>query len=128
MFRHPSTSLGQCDHLAAARGFALHGVCACMYSCVYIGMYTYIFDIPKTLHTYSLQALLRPGRFDRQIPIEVPVLPERKAIFELYLKKLPLEHPPEQYASRLAALTPGHTGEQHIVQLQNVFSLWLKTV
>ncbi|XP_065915326.1 mitochondrial inner membrane m-AAA protease component paraplegin-like isoform X2 [Dysidea avara] len=56
------------------------------------------------------QALLRPGRFDRQIPIELPVLPERKSIFELYLKKLPLEHPPEQYVSRLAALTPGHTG------------------
>jgi len=63
-----------------------------------------------TCNILFMQALLRPGRFDRQIPVEVPVLPERKSIFELYLKKLPLEHPPEQYASRLAALTPGHTG------------------
>ena len=77
-------------------------------------MCTYMRVSPRgcvmTLKMLFIQALLRPGRFDRQIPIELPVLPERKSIFELYLKKLPLEHPPEQYVSRLAALTPGHTG------------------
>ena len=31
------------------------------------------------------QALLKPGRFDRQILINLPTLPERKAVFEVYL-------------------------------------------
>ena len=56
------------------------------------------------------QALLRPGRFDRQIAIDLPTLPERKAIFEVYLKKILLEAPFEKYSSRLAALTPGNSG------------------
>ncbi|XP_003391631.2 PREDICTED: paraplegin-like, partial [Amphimedon queenslandica] len=56
------------------------------------------------------QALLRPGRFDRQISIDLPTLPERKAIFEVYLKKILLEKSFEEYSGRLAALTPGHSG------------------
>ena len=56
------------------------------------------------------QALLRPGRFDRQILINLPTLPERKAIFEVYLKKILLEKSVNAYSSRLAALTPGHSG------------------
>lgn len=59
------------------------------------------------------QALLRPGRFDRQIAIDLPTLPERKAIFEVYLRNISLEKPAvEMYSSRLAALTPGHSGQQ----------------
>ena len=57
------------------------------------------------------QALLRPGRFDRQIAIDLPTLPERKAIFDVYLKKVLLEKEVEQYSFRLAALTPGKSGE-----------------
>ena len=56
------------------------------------------------------QALLRPGRFDRQILINLPTLLERKAIFEVYLKKILLEKSVDAYSSRLAALTPGHSG------------------
>lgn len=56
------------------------------------------------------QALLRPGRFDRQISIDLPTLPERKEIFEVYLKKVLLEKSHEEYSARLAALTPGHSG------------------
>ena len=56
------------------------------------------------------QALLRPGRFDRQILINLPTLSERKAIFEVYLKKILLEKSVNAYSSRLAALTPGHSG------------------
>ena len=55
-------------------------------------------------------ALLRPGRFDRQITIDLPTLPERKAIFEVYLQQVTLEKPLTTYSSRLAALTPGHSG------------------
>ncbi|XP_064399044.1 paraplegin-like [Halichondria panicea] len=58
------------------------------------------------------QALLRPGRFDRQISIDLPTLAERKAIFELYLGQVLLD--PDRgvtdYSARLAALTPGNSG------------------
>ena len=57
------------------------------------------------------QALLRPGRFDRQIAIDLPTLPERKAIFEVYLSKVLLEGPVASYSARLAALTPGYSGQ-----------------
>ena len=60
------------------------------------------------------QALLRPGRFDRQIAISLPTLPERKDIFEVYLKEIVLEEQVEMYSSRLAALTPGHSGESAV--------------
>lgn len=33
-----------------------------------------------------MQALLRRGRFDRHITIDLPNLSERKEMFELYLK------------------------------------------
>ena len=65
---------------------------------------------PWSLFVAICQALLRPGRFDRQISIELPTLLERQAIFELYLKKLKLEKSFEHYSKRLAALTPGHSG------------------
>ena len=57
------------------------------------------------------QALLRPGRFDRQIAIDLPTLLERKAISEVYLRKILLEKDVNAYSSLLAALTPGHSGE-----------------
>lgn len=57
------------------------------------------------------QALLRPGRFDRQIAIDLPTLLERKAISEVYLRKILLEKDVNAYSSRLAALTPGHSGK-----------------
>ena len=58
------------------------------------------------------KALLRPGRFDRQIMIHLPTLPERKAIFEVYLREIVLENQVSNYSSRLAALTPGHSGQR----------------
>ena len=59
----------------------------------------------------SFQALLRPGRFDRHIAIELPTLLERQAIFEVHLKKLTLSMPIESYSKRLAELTPGNSGK-----------------
>mmetsp|Transcript_20337 Transcript_20337/g.24377 ORF Transcript_20337/g.24377 Transcript_20337/m.24377 type:complete len:829 (-) Transcript_20337:430-2916(-) len=56
------------------------------------------------------KALLRPGRFDRQITIDHPDVKGRKQIFMVHLKKLKLEKEMEYYAERLAALTPGFAG------------------
>ena len=57
-------------------------------------------------------ALVRPGRFDRQVEMHVPTLVERKEIFEVYLKNIVLDSSKNlvTYASQLAALTPGNTG------------------
>ncbi|CAG0921127.1 unnamed protein product [Notodromas monacha] len=56
------------------------------------------------------RALLRPGRFDRHINIDLPNLIEREEIFQSHLRNVVLEKPPETYARRLASLTPGFTG------------------
>ncbi|CAL4946628.1 unnamed protein product [Urochloa decumbens] len=56
------------------------------------------------------KALLRPGRFDRQIAIDKPDINGRDQIFRIYLKKLKLDKEPSFYSQRLAALTPGFAG------------------
>ncbi|KAL8525676.1 hypothetical protein ACS0TY_015062 [Phlomoides rotata] len=55
-------------------------------------------------------ALLRPGRFDRQISIDKPDIKGREQIFRIYLKKIKLDEKPAFYSQRLAALTPGFAG------------------
>ncbi|GLU11581.1 hypothetical protein SLE2022_283180 [Rubroshorea leprosula] len=56
------------------------------------------------------KALLRPGRFDRQITIDKPDIKGREQIFQIYLKKIKLDQEPSYYSQRLAALTPGFAG------------------
>lgn len=77
------------------------------------------------------EALLRPGRFDRHIIIDLPELEDRKSIFKIYLRKLKLkvfedlkkekdeslsDYEQAQFnliddlSSRLSALTPGFSG------------------
>jgi SpoVK/Ycf46/Vps4 family AAA+-type ATPase len=56
------------------------------------------------------QALTRPGRFDRQITVDLPDLQGRKEIFNVHLKGLTLEGETEHYSGRLAGLTPGFAG------------------
>ena len=57
-------------------------------------------------------ALTRPGRFDRNIPVEKPDLEERGEIFGVHMKKIKLSKDTDmnQIASRMAALTPGMVG------------------
>ncbi len=58
-------------------------------------------------------AILRPGRFDRQIKVDLPDIQGRKAIFLVHLKKIPIAGvSAEQVANRMAALTPGFSGAQ----------------
>ncbi|XP_048541697.1 ATP-dependent zinc metalloprotease FTSH 8, mitochondrial [Triticum urartu] len=56
------------------------------------------------------KALLRPGRFDRQITIDKPDIKGRDQIFRIYLTKLKLDNDPTYFSQRLAALTPGFAG------------------
>ena len=55
-------------------------------------------------------ALTRPGRFDRKIQVDKPDITGRKAIFQIHLAGLTLDGGKEEYAARLAALTPGFSG------------------
>lgn len=53
-------------------------------------------------------ALLRPGRFDRHIYLELPNLKEREAIFKVHIRSLVLDDAID--LSFLAAQTPGFSG------------------
>lgn len=54
------------------------------------------------------RALLRPGRFDRQIYVDMPDLKERKEIFKVHLKPLKLDDSVDVVF--LARQTPGFSG------------------
>ena len=54
------------------------------------------------------KALLRPGRFDRQIYVDMPDLNERKDIFKVHLKPLKLDNTID--VEFLAKQTPGFSG------------------
>ena len=54
------------------------------------------------------KALLRAGRFDRQIHVDLPDLNERKAVFEVHLKPLKLDDTVD--SEMLARQTPGFSG------------------
>ncbi|KAL7071069.1 hypothetical protein ACQ4LE_009961 [Meloidogyne hapla] len=56
------------------------------------------------------KALLRPGRFDRHITIDLPTLLERKELFDLYLQKIKKENLLTGVSHRLAQMTPGFSG------------------
>lgn len=55
-------------------------------------------------------ALLRPGRFDRQVTIDKPDMIGRVEIFKVHLKKIKLKESMSDIAQRMATLTPGFTG------------------
>ena len=56
------------------------------------------------------KALLRPGRFDRQIAIDRPTMEGRKQIFNVHIKNIITDTGSEFPTGRLAALTPGFSG------------------
>lgn len=57
-------------------------------------------------------ALLRPGRFDRQIVIDHPDIAGRREIFNVHLKKIHVADPPgkDEIAKQMATRTPGFAG------------------
>uniref|UniRef100_A0AC35U194 AAA domain-containing protein n=1 Tax=Rhabditophanes sp. KR3021 TaxID=114890 RepID=A0AC35U194_9BILA len=56
------------------------------------------------------KALMRPGRLDRHVTVDLPTNLERIELFELYLGKIKLDKAPLFYAGRLAQMTPGMSG------------------
>ena len=56
------------------------------------------------------KALMRPGRFDRQIYVPAPDIKGRASIFKVHLGSLKTELNKEELSKKMAALTPGFTG------------------
>lgn len=56
------------------------------------------------------KALLRPGRFDRQIFVPPPDIKGRASIFKVHLSPLKTDLDKNDVARKMAALTPGFTG------------------
>ena len=57
-------------------------------------------------------ALMRPGRFDRQIEIGIPDKPGRTQILKVHLEPLQIEQEPDTVAERLGHMTPGMSGAE----------------
>jgi len=55
-------------------------------------------------------ALMRPGRFDRQIYVPAPDIKGRASIFKVHLGGLKTDMDKNDLARKMAALTPGFTG------------------
>lgn len=57
-------------------------------------------------------ALLRPGRFDRQIVIDPPDIAGRRDIFNVHLRRIQVADPPgkDEIAKRMSTRTPGFAG------------------
>jgi cell division protease FtsH len=66
-------------------------------------------------------ALLRPGRFDRQVVIAMPDIKEREAILQIHSSKIPLDE--EIDLTRIARATPGMSGAD-IANLVNEAALF----
>lgn len=56
------------------------------------------------------KALLRPGRFDRQIFVPAPDIKGRASIFKVHLGPLKTDLDKLELSRKMAALTPGFTG------------------
>ena len=66
-------------------------------------------------------ALLRPGRFDRQVVVAMPDIKEREAILQIHAAKIPLDK--EIDLVRIARATPGMSGAD-IANLVNEAALF----
>ena len=67
-------------------------------------------------------ALTRPGRFDRQVTVDLPNVKGREQILQVHLKKVPLAD--DVNAMQIARGTPGYSGAQlaHLVNEAALFA------
>jgi len=66
-------------------------------------------------------ALLRPGRFDRQVVVPLPDIRGREAILKVHCKKVPLSK--DMNIEKIARGTPGFAGAE-LANLVNEAALW----
>lgn len=71
------------------------------------------------------QALLRPGRFDRQIYVPAPDIKGRASIFGVHLKPLKTDLNILETARKLAARTPGFTGINYYNFIKSSYNLFI---
>lgn len=64
------------------------------------------------------KALMRPGRFDVEVLVDIPNYSSRKEIFDLYLSRIFTEDVDSDY---LAKCTPGFTG----ADIENMVFIYL---
>lgn len=69
------------------------------------------------------KALLRPGRFDRQIFVPPPDIKGRASIFKVHLAPLKTHLEKEELSRKMAALTPGFTGKYRLIMWLLVYSI-----
>lgn len=75
------------------------------------------------------KALMRPGRFDRQIYVPAPDIKGRASIFKVHLRPLKTNLDKEELSRKMAALTPGFTGLfRHSIILVYYFDFLILTV
>ena len=87
-------------------------LCDFLFQIIYILSRIYIIVTGTNRIDILDSALTRPGRFDRKIMIDKPDIGGRKSIFEVHLRNIVLDGDNGEFASRLAALTPGFTGAE----------------
>lgn len=73
-------------------------------------------------------ALLRPGRFDRQIYVPRPDIKGRASIFKVHLRGLKTNLDKDELSRKLAALTPGFSGIIAFLLIRLRFVHLLRTV
>jgi AFG3 family protein len=56
-------------------------------------------------------ALLRPGRFDRQVYVGLPDIKGRASVFKVHLQRLKTSLDKDELARKLSARTPGFSGQ-----------------
>ena len=66
-------------------------------------------------------ALLRPGRFDRQVVVPLPDIKGREAILKVHITKVPVD--PDVDITKIARGTPGFAGAD-LANLVNESALW----
>ena len=67
------------------------------------------------------RALIRPGRFDRQVVLDLPDVKDREEILKIHAEEKPLEK--EVDLKKIAARTPGFSGAD-LANLMNEGAIW----
>lgn len=85
--------------------------CSCVHNVAGFNTTTNVVVLAATNRVDILdKALLRPGRFDRQIFVPAPDIKGRASIFKVHLQPLKTDLDKIDLARKMAALTPGFTG------------------